>query len=392
MEKSRIIHLTEPNTLSQYLSEKERQEIVSLKITGVIGKKDFDDVLDDMCEVWGEYDEDDNFIPDYEDSAAIRHLDMGEATYVDGDELPYFGWHTQLETLVLPQGIKSTSEDYESGFSESEMLKTLILPEGLKKVGGFNSCKRLTSLLLPEGLEEIESFAFCGCEAIKAIKLPKSLKKFDGSCFGGCSIESYEIESDNPYYTAVDGVIYSKDLTKLVAFPSAYPHNQFEIPKDTRIIGYSAFMDSCIDSVELPNSLVTIEGWAFQGSSIKCIELPDTITSIGELTFRFCTKLEHVRLPNGLNDIPEQMICHCPNLHFLHIPASVKTIDCTNFAWSYGLTTVEMESDVPPVITRLDTRLTWENAEQTVIVPDSSVVVYVKAPGWNRFIVKGSDC
>ena len=116
------IHLEKPNTLSLFLNEEERQELVSLKITGVIGKKDFDEVLDDMCEVWGEYDEDDNFIPDYEDSAAIRHLDMGEATYVDGDELPYFGYRTQLETLVLPKGIKSACDEDESGFNKSRWI------------------------------------------------------------------------------------------------------------------------------------------------------------------------------------------------------------------------------------------------------------------------------
>ena len=48
MERYKEIHLEKPNTLSNFLSEKERQEIVSLKITGFIGQEDFDDVLDEM--------------------------------------------------------------------------------------------------------------------------------------------------------------------------------------------------------------------------------------------------------------------------------------------------------------------------------------------------------
>lgn len=71
MEKSKTIHLEKPNTLSKFLSEKEQQEVVSLKITGLIGRKDFNDVLDGMCELWGECDEDDNFTPDYEYTAAV---------------------------------------------------------------------------------------------------------------------------------------------------------------------------------------------------------------------------------------------------------------------------------------------------------------------------------
>ena len=239
MELTKQIHLEKPNTLGEFLSEKERQEIVSLKITGYIGREDFEDVLDDMCTVWGYYDDDDNFIPEDGGSAALRHLDLGDAVYVDGDELPYFGYHSQLETVILPQRVKDTLDKGETGtgLSESESLKTLVLPEGLKRVGGFNSCEKLTGLVLPEGLEIIESFAFCGCEAITSMRIPSSVRVFDGSCFADCNIKQYVVDEDNPYFTAVDGVVYTKDLTKLVAFPSAYPNKHFAVPDTTQVIG-----------------------------------------------------------------------------------------------------------------------------------------------------------
>ena len=66
METTKVIHLEKANTLAQFLSGKEREELVSLKVTGFIGRDDFEDVLEDMCYVYGEYDDDDNFIP-YED-------------------------------------------------------------------------------------------------------------------------------------------------------------------------------------------------------------------------------------------------------------------------------------------------------------------------------------
>ena len=239
MEATKIIHLEKPNTLATFLSEKERQEIVSLKISGYIGREDFDEVLDDMCELWGVYDEDDNYTPDYEGSAAsgIWILAMQYMWMVMNYHI--FGYHTQLETLILPQGVKDTLDEGETatGMSESEMLKTLILPEGLKRVGGFNSCEKLTGLILPEGLEIIESFAFCGCEAITSMRIPSSVKEFDGSCFADCNIKQYVVDEDNPYFTAVDGVVYTKDLTKLVAFPSAYPNKHFAVPDTTQVIG-----------------------------------------------------------------------------------------------------------------------------------------------------------
>ena len=99
MEKKIIIHLDKPNTLSQHLTNCEIYNISILKITGVIGRKDIEDVLDDMCTAWGTYDDDDNFIPDLEETPALRHLDLGDSEYVDGTCMPLFGYKSQLESF-----------------------------------------------------------------------------------------------------------------------------------------------------------------------------------------------------------------------------------------------------------------------------------------------------
>lgn len=41
MEKRKVIHLEEANTLSNFLTKEERENIVSLKITGLIDHRDF---------------------------------------------------------------------------------------------------------------------------------------------------------------------------------------------------------------------------------------------------------------------------------------------------------------------------------------------------------------
>ncbi len=389
MEAKKIIHLEKPNTLGKLLSEKEREEVVSLKITGYIGRDDFEDVLDDMCTLWGYYDDDDIFIPEDGGSAALRHLDLGDAVYMDGDELPYFGYHSQIETLILPQGVKDTLDKGESGtgMSESEMLKTLVLPEGLKRVGGFNSCEKLTGLVLPEGLEIIESFAFCGCEAITSMRIPSSVRVFDGSCFADCNIKEYVVDEANPYFSAVDGVVYTKDLIKLVAFPSAYPNKHFVVPDTTKVIGDCAFMDSHIDSIELPDSLTTIEGWSFQSSTIRSIDIPDTVIEIGELTFRFCDKLEHVKLPSRIKILHDQLFSCCSKLETITIPATVEKIE--SFALhSEQLKTIVMEGGNPPEIST-----SYRNGESIrpgveICVPQGDYQTYKTANGWKSYKIK----
>ena len=102
------------------------------------------------------------------------------------------------------------------------MLKKIVLPDGLKTVFGFNSCPNLSGIILPDSVEKIDSFAFAGCKAISSLRIPSLVKEIDGSCFADCNISSFEVDENNPYYSAVEGVVFSKDLSTLVAFPSAY--------------------------------------------------------------------------------------------------------------------------------------------------------------------------
>ena len=349
MENRKIIHLEEPNTLSNFLTKEERKVIVSLKITGYIGQKDFEDVLDEMCDACGEYDEHDNFISDFELTPALRHLDLGEALYVDGEGMPYFGFHAQLETFILPKGLTTVAYE-ETGFSESDMLKRVVLPDGLKTVFGFNSCPNLSGILLPESMEKIDSFAFAGCKAITSLRIPSLVKEIDGSCFADCNISSFDVDENNPYYSAIDGVIFSKDLSTLVAFPSAYSNKHYVVPLGTKVIGFAAFMDSHIESVELPDGLIRIEDDAFQGSDIRRLDMPDSIVSVGELAFRFCLNLENIRLSNKLSSLSCQLFSGCPKLRELNVPSSVKTIYYSAIAWCDGLENLYLHDGLEEIV------------------------------------------
>lgn len=334
MIKTITIHLDEPNTLAKYLCSVEREQISSLKVTGLIGREDFEDVLEDLCYDYGYYDDDDVFISDPE-STNLRLLDLGEATYVDGNELPYFGYHAPIESFILPKGIQSTYEESEgvTGFSDTKMLKNLVLPQGLKVVGGFNSCPNLKELVLPEGLEEISSRAFCGCTSITHIRIPSSVETLWGDCFAGCNIQAFEVAEDNPFLTAVDGVVFTKDLSKLVAFPSAYPQKEYTVPETTKIIGEGAFMDSKIEHILLPETIKSIEREAFSGSSICNIDIPDSVGRIEERALAYCDKLTSIKFPKGLRKLLADTTVFCKSLKEMEIPSSIKVVDYSNFIW-----------------------------------------------------------
>jgi cell surface protein len=349
MKKDITIHLEKANTLSNFISEDDKYSITSLKITGFIGIKDIDKVLDDMCSAEGQYDEYNDFILDLEASPALRHLDLGESIYIDGEDLPFFGWHTQVETLIFPQGITNLGE-IDTGFSDSEMLKHIVLPQGLKIVYGFMYCPNLSEVVLPDSVEEITFYAFSNCKSITSIHIPASVRKLDGGCFAGCSISSFSIDDNNPYFSVVDGVIFSKDLTTLVAFPSKFPHKSYTIPNTTKVIGEDAFADANIETIKLPNSLISIERLAFQHSNIKSIELPESIETIGEYAFHRCISLESVYLSRKITNIPRCLFSSCYQLKELKIPSSVKTIYYSAIAWCENLEKLYLHEGLEEIV------------------------------------------
>ena len=349
MEKKIIIHLDKPNTLSQHLTNCEIYNISILKITGVIGRKDLEDVLDDMCTAWGTYDDDDNFIPDLEETPALRHLDLGDSEYVDGTCMPPFGYKSQLESFILPKGLESFGGP-DNGICGTDTLRHIVFQNGIKIIGNILSCPNLANIAFPDSLEEICPFTFTGCSSITSVRLPSRLKSFDGTSFAGCNIKAFEIDENNPYFSVIDGVVYNKDLTVLVAFPSAFPNKHFDIPKSTITIGHGAFMDSKLETISIPDGVKNIDEDAFEGSSLKRIEMPDSVINVGRMAFRSCFELERVRLSNSLSVLPAQLFGSCPRLKELDVPSSVKQIYYSTIAWSGGLERLHLHDGLEEIV------------------------------------------
>jgi hypothetical protein len=354
-QENLTIHLEKANTLDKLLSKEQRKKVVNLKITGHIGKKDFDNVLDDMCDVdliYKNYDdEDEEGIPDYKNAYPLRNLDMGEAVFTDGDILPDFGFYTQLESIILPQGIKSITDEYDTGsaLSNSQRLHTVVFPESTKSLGGLEGCTKLKNLVFPDTIEVIQDYAFFYCESLKSIRIPASVKEIYGTAFAHSGIEAFEIDENNPYFTLVDGALFTKDLTELVAFPPKSHKKEYTIPPTTKIIGEGAFISSELHYINIPDSVTSIEGWAFEDSKLRSLEMPDSVTEIGILLCRWCNDLEHLKLSNSLTDIPDQTFSSCDKLKKITIPPSVKRMDLTNIFWSTHLETIELNEGLEEI-------------------------------------------
>lgn len=158
----------------------------------------------------------------------------------------------------------------------------------------------------------VSSVDFGSSSDITHLYIPATIASFDTAVDNPFtyfpSLESIEVEPGNPLYTSVDGVLYSADGTKLIAYPSKKQGATFAIPDGVTEIGRGAFAVSPYSSSALPdesNMLQTISIPA----SVSVIE-PEELTEIKTLK-----KIEldpgntHFKMENGfLMDLDSNVI------------------------------------------------------------------------------------
>lgn len=351
MEYEKIIHLEKAGTLKNYISRSEQNNIFLLKITGFINKNDVDDVLDDMCSSEGEYDDDgegDNWIADEEYSPRLRYLDLSGCIFVGDNIFPDMGWHPLLEFFAFPQGIEYVCDEDGCCLEDAMQLKTVVLPEGVKDVGYYCS-ENLSDINIPESVETINDHAFSYCRKLSHIPIPRNVKYIGEGAFAQCGITSFEIDPENPYYSIIDGVIFTKDLKTLVAFPPVYRHH-YDIPIGTEIIGAGSFEDCNLDTIHIPDTVTKLESSAFQCSGLQDIYIPDSVTEIGQICFRGSSNLKSIRLPQNIHQLVSQAISGCEKIKEIDIPASVKQIETSNIVWNESLEHICLHDGIEEII------------------------------------------
>lgn len=114
-----------------------------------------------------------------------------------------------------------------------------------------------------------------------------------------------DIDSNNPYYTSVDGVLYTKNKEKLVRVYKAAT-NDIQIDRNVKIIGDNAFYaQRYITEYKIPEGIETIGNSFAQCPKLKKIEIPSTVKSIAANCFTEATSnLEEIIVNKKENEIP----------------------------------------------------------------------------------------
>lgn len=197
---------------------------------------------------------------------------------------------------VLFEGTLDSVE--KQAFEGCVSLQSIDLPEGLTSIDsrGFYGCTSLKNIRLPYSLEKIGKEAFGHCEALTAILLPADLQCIEYDTFVGCnSLQRIDVDENNNVYSSLDGVLYNKEMSKLLVYP-----------KDKRTSHYV-----------FPDSVCSIDYDVWKNCKwLKRIEIPSFLSPFP--TFEGCTSLEHVTII-GRRRIGYNYFKGCTSLKELHL-------------------------------------------------------------------------
>ena len=124
------------------------------------------------------------------------------------------------------------------------------------------------------------------------------------------------MEENNQSYCSEDGVLFNKDKTELIQYPSKKADKQYVIPSSVTSIGDNAFYGcSSLTSIEIPSSVTSIGNGAFSRcSSLTSIEIPEGVTSIRNGAFSGCSSLTSIDIPNSVTSIGASAFSSCSKL------------------------------------------------------------------------------
>lgn len=374
------ITLEQPGTLSQKISDFDKNLITHLKIKGKINGTDIK-FIREMAGV---------SVMGKKTDGELANLDLSEAQIVSGgdcyyqdyednkhytsdDELGvyFFSKCSSLKAISLPGDLKSVGD---FAFCDCSSLEALNLPSGITSIGNyaFWYCENLTSLTLPSGLISIGDRAFENCYSLTSLEFPSSLTTLGDLVFAGCygltnltlhsgltDIKSNYLFGGNSNYNNLKDVRYIID-SDLETYLQSNHLIFYEIK-----CGIKYYLnDQEITTLEIPSGITSIgDGVFLSSNNLTNLTLSSKITSAGKYAFNNCSNLKDIRyyiyddLATYIQKGHPAFYVNCGIKYYwnnqeittLEIPTSVTSIGNHAFYGCNGLTSVEFPSNLSSI-------------------------------------------
>ncbi len=125
---------------------------------------------------------------------------------------------------------------------------------------------------------------------VEQINIPKTVIDVDEKTHNPFSLcvdcVAINVAVENEVYASENGILYSKDYTKLIRVPCAYQGDTFTVKSGVQTIGQGALANCEFSEIIFPETLKNIEQDFIQYTPIRELYFPNSLQSISAAAFR----------------------------------------------------------------------------------------------------------
>ncbi len=346
---------------------------------------------------------------------------MGDSNYnfTEGE------FYSLTEDCVIDETISDTNWTYQEGCIIVEVINVEVYEVSDEL---FYSYYSIVDLSLYEDFGAqiyIREEAFVNLESLETILFSERFSMFLPTMFVGTPrLTDIQFAEGNPYYQAIDGVVYTEDLTVLFHYPSSLESKTFTIPDHVVDVWNKAFyQNDYLETVVLGKNVNNIRGDAFyKTSSLKEIfvddensnyysedgvlfgtntgdivlikypsaklgnqyTLPEDVLVIGPYAFSENQFIEELTLQEGLRVIEWGAFESSERITFLDLPASLTLIEPKAF-FDSAVEAVIINRSIVVDGSLTFWNLTFGSFGFFIYVPDDSYEAYVESEFWSSY-------
>ncbi len=217
-----------------------------------------------------------------------------------------------------------------SAFANCKNLGKVTVTSGCTTIGSsaFSGCTALTSVTLKEGIVSVGNYAFQNCTSLKAIAFPDSVNKYGQEILkDALALEELTVgggyaenQSYKTFYIGNGSALRKLTLNEGITAIDPRGFANFD-HYHGKVCGFTK-----LESVSFPESLKTIGYDAFINSGITSVNIAGSLTSIDHSAFANCTKLQNVSIDASNATIKYDAFANTPSLQHMAL-VGIKTLE-----------------------------------------------------------------
>lgn len=225
----------------------------------------------------------------FDNCTSLQYNTFENGNYLGNTNNPFVVLISGIDNSVVSYKVnENCNVIYENALSEFSKLTNIDMPYSITYIGSnaFSLCTSLESFTVPNFVKHFDASWFYYCTSLQSITLSANIETVSIDYMFGCdSFSEFNVYSTNSRFTAREGVLYSKNLKTLLAYPIAKEVNNFDIPSYVETIAMYAF-NGCkyLNSLTVWNTIDTLRSSAvincdslhtlyFKGTMDEWIEL-----------------------------------------------------------------------------------------------------------------------